>query len=158
MLNKESSSSDDIVKNNRKRVSQLCGFKIGNGYYAVSVLEVQEVIKPQFFTQVPSAPVYVRGLINLRGQIVTAISLRTLFGLGDDRGDLYMNIIVRSGESLYSLIVDEILDVIDVDEATFEKTPETLDEKLRVFISGVYKLDHKLLILLDLEKILNVEN
>jgi purine-binding chemotaxis protein CheW len=157
MLDKENLNDNNFQKSEHTRENQLCGFKIGNGYYAVSVLEVQEVIKPQLFTHVPSAPEYIKGLINLRGQIVTAISLRTLFGLGDDRGDQYMNIIVRSGESLYSLIVDEILDVIDVDEAIFEKTPETLDEKLRIFISGVYKLEHKLLILLDLEKILNVE-
>jgi purine-binding chemotaxis protein CheW len=100
----------------------------------------------------------VRGLINLRGQVVTAISLRSLFGLKDDHREEYMNIIVRSGESLYSLIVDEILDVIDVEDSTFEKTPETLEEKIRRFINGVYKLDHKLLILLDLEKILNADS
>lgn len=158
MINNEHSSSDEVRKLHPKKVSQLCGFKIGNGFYAISVLEVQEVIKPQLLTQVPSAPDYVRGLINLRGQIVTAISLRSLFGLGDDHREEHMNIIVRSGESLYSLIVDEILDVIDVEDSTFEKTPETLDDKIRRFINGVYKLDHKLLILLDLEKILNVEN
>jgi purine-binding chemotaxis protein CheW len=55
-------------------------------------------------------------------------------------------------------MVDEILDVIDVENSNFEHTPETLEEKIRRFISGVYKLDHKLLILLDLEKLLNVEN
>ena len=157
MLSKESLSSEELLKLHKK-VSQLCGFKIGNGFYAISVLEVQEVIRPQPLTHVPSAPDYVRGLINLRGQIVTAISLRSLFGLKDDHRDEYMNIIVRSGDSLYSLIVDEILDVIDVEDSTFENTPETLDEKIKRFINGVYKLDHKLLILLDLEKILNVEN
>lgn len=137
--------------------NQLCGFKIGDGQYAVSVLEVQEVIKPQVVTPVPLAPDYVRGLINLRGQIVTAISLRKLFGLKDDMRDDYMNIIVKSGDSLYSLVVDEILDVIDVESETFEPTPETLDEKIRRFISGVYKLDSNLLISLDLKKILNID-
>ena len=137
--------------------SQLCGFKIGNGHYAVSVLEVQEVIKPQLLTPVPLAPKYVKGLINLRGQIVTAISLRTLFGLEDVESSDYMNIIVRSGDSLYSLVVDEILDVIDVEKETYEPTPETLEEKLKKFIDGVYKLEKKLLISLDLEKVLNFE-
>ena len=138
-------------------LNQLCGFKIGSGHYAVSVLEVQEVIKPQLLTPVPLAPKYIKGLINLRGQIVTAISLRTLFGLDEvDRED-YMNIIVRSGDSLYSLVVDEILDVIDVEKETYEATPETLEEKIKKFISGVYKLEKKLLILLDLEKVLNIE-
>jgi purine-binding chemotaxis protein CheW len=142
-----------------KRSGQLCGFKVGSGFYAISVLEVQEVIKPQLVTKVPSSPIYIQGLINLRGQIVTAISLKSLFGLenSNERSEDYMNIIVRAGESLYALVVDEILDVIDVDEKTFEPTPDTIDEKVRVLISGVYKLDTNLLMLLDLEKTLNLE-
>ena len=119
MGDKELAISKDENRQVSKKDNQLCGFKIGNGFYAISVLDVQEVIKPQMFTSVPSAPEYIRGLINLRGQIVTAISIRVLFGLPDDHREDYMNIIVRSGESLYSLIVDEILDVIDVDESTF---------------------------------------
>jgi purine-binding chemotaxis protein CheW len=158
MKDNEPTNSESVFKIRSQEINQLCGFKIGNGFYAVHFLEVQEVIKPHILTQVPSAPTYIRGLINLRGQIVTAISIRTLFGLKDDRKEDYMNIIVRSGESLYSLIVDEILDVIDVEDSTFEKTPDTLEDKIRRFISGVYKLDHQLLILLDLEKILNADN
>jgi len=139
--------------------SQLCGFKIGGESYAISVLDVQELIRPQRVTQVPLAPDYIRGLINLRGQIVTGIGLRTLFGLEKTKEeDDYMNIIVRSGDSLYSLIVDEILDVIHVDEDSFEQAPETLDSKISKYIKGVYKLEKKLLILLDLEKILEVES
>jgi purine-binding chemotaxis protein CheW len=153
----ESKSSPEMSAGAEIDLNQLCGFKIGNGYYAISVLEVQEVIKPQLLTLVPLAPDYVRGLINLRGQIVTAISLRKLFGLPDDERDDYMNIIVRSGDSLYSLVVDEILDVIDVDKETYEGTPETLDQRVRQFISGVYKMDGRLLMLLDLDKILNIE-
>ncbi|MDD0854206.1 chemotaxis protein CheW [Halobacteriovorax sp. GB3] len=139
-----------------QELEQLCGFKIGNGHYAISVLEVQEVIKPQHLTPVPLAPDYVKGLINLRGQIVTSISLRTLFGLPEKENEQeHMNIIVRSADSLYSLIVDEILDVMDIDKSTFETTPETLNPKIKKYISGVYKQDRNLLILLDFEKILN---
>ena len=136
---------------------QLCGFKIADGIYAISVLDVQEVIRAQRVTPVPLAPNYVKGLINLRGQIVTAISLRTLFGLDTQEKDNYMNIIVRSGESLYSLIVDDILDVIDVDENSFERVPETLCSSIKKFIKGVYKLEKKLMIQMDLQKILEVE-
>lgn len=148
--------SDENLVNQRN--GQLCGFKVGAGFYAISVLDVQEVIKPQLVTKVPSAPVYIQGLINLRGQIVTAISLKSLFGLenANEVTEDYMNIIVRSGESLYALVVDKIMDVIDVDEKTFESTPDTIDEKVRVLISGVYKLDTNLLMLLDLNKTLDV--
>lgn len=138
--------------------NQLCGFRIKDGYYAISVLDVQEVIKPQRVTTVPLAPDYIRGLINLRGQIVTSISLKKLFGMEDVVTDDHMNIIVRSADSLYALVVDEILDVIDVERSSFESTPDTLDLKVRKYIKGVYKLDRRLQILLDLEKILNIEN
>lgn len=136
---------------------QLCGFRIGDGLYAISVLDVQEVIKAQKVTEVPLAPEYVKGLINLRGQIVTSLDLKKLFRIGETGAEDHMNIIVSSGDSLYSLIADEILDVMNVETATFEPTPDTIEDGLKDFISGVYKLDGNLLILLDLEKILSVD-
>jgi purine-binding chemotaxis protein CheW len=137
--------------------TQLCGFKIMGDFYAIPVLDVQEVIKPQSLTPVPLSPQYVGGLINLRGQIVTSVSLRRLFEIEDEDTDEHMNIIVRNGDSLYALVVDEILDVIDVDESRFERIPETISENIKKYISGVYKLEENLLILLDLEKVLSVD-
>ncbi len=134
---------------------QLCGFKIGDAYYAVPVLEVQELIKPQRMTQVPLSPPFVRGLINLRGQIVTTISLRRMFGIDEEDPEEHMNIIIRNKDSLYSLIVDEIMDVMDLEESIFESAPKTINEKIRKYIKGVYKLDGKILVLLDLAIILN---
>lgn len=136
---------------------QLCGFKIGGGLYAVPVLEVQEVIRPQKLTPIPLAPDYVDGLINLRGQIVTAINMRNLFKLQGARPENYMNIIVRHDDNLYALVVDEILDVMHVPTKSFESTPDTLDVHIRSYISGVFKLQKKLLILLNLNKIINLE-
>lgn len=138
--------------------SQLCGFKIMDGQYAIPVLEVQEVVKPQKVTNVPLGPEYVDGLINLRGQIVTAINLRVLFGLPrKEDQDEYMNIIVRWGDSLYALVVDEIMDVMDVENSSFEDTPDTIDERLKSYIRGVFKLEDNLLTLLSLEKILDMK-
>jgi purine-binding chemotaxis protein CheW len=136
-----------------KETLQVCGFRIGDGNYAVPVLDVQEVIKPQKVTPIPLAPETIRGLINLRGQIVTAISLRKLFGLKDDLTQDHMNVIVKSGEHLCALVVDEILDVIDVDQNTFEQTPSTINENLKKYIKGIYKLNGNLLILLDIKEI-----
>ncbi len=147
-------SNDDILISD---VVQLCGLRVDRDYYAISVLEVQEVIRKQNLTKIPCAPVFIKGLINLRGQIVTAFSLRTLFGLPEVETETYMNIIVKSGDSLYALMVDEILDVMDISQKRFEKTPDNLDDKIRQYISGVYKLDGKLLSTLDLEKLLNQE-
>lgn len=140
-------------------ISQLCGFKVMEGIYAVPVLDVQEVVKPQKVTPVPLSPSYIDGLINLRGQIVTAINLRKLFGLPARETDSdYMNIIVRSNDSLYALVVDEILDVMEIENTLFEDTPDTISESLKRFILGVFKLDEKLLTLLSLKKILNINH
>ena len=136
---------------------QLCGFKIGKGYYAIPVLEVQEVVKPQALSKVPMAPEYIDGLINLRGQIVTSINLRKLFKLEGETPKEFMNVIVRSDDSLYSLVVDEILDVMNIETKTFADTPDTLDEGIRQYIDGVYKLKDKLLILLSLNKLLTID-
>jgi purine-binding chemotaxis protein CheW len=136
---------------------QLCGFRVANDFYAISVLEVQEVIRCQNLTTIPCAPNFIKGLINLRGQIVTAFSLRTLFGLSEYDHTNYMNIIVKCQDSLYALMVDEILDVMDLPKSTFSKTPENLDDKIRNYISGVYKLENKLVSTLDLDKVLSQE-
>lgn len=140
--------------------SQLCGFKIMDGQYAIPVLEVQEVVKPQRVTPVPLGPDYVDGLINLRGQIVTAINLRVMFGLDRHTSEdaEYMNIIVRWGDGLYALVVDEIMDVMDVQNTTFEETPDMIDEKIKKYIRGVFKLEDNLLTLLSLEKLLDIKN
>ncbi len=141
-------SSSDILK-------QLCGFRVGDAFFAIPVVEVQEVIRPQKITNVPLSDPYILGLINLRGQIVTCLSLRAMFGLKDDSSEDQMNIIVKDGDSLYALVVDEILDVIDMEEESFENTPPTLDTKIKEYVSGVHKLESKLLIVLSLEKVFN---
>ena len=88
-------------------------------------------------TKVPLAPPVVRGLINLRGQIVTAIDLRRRLGLADRPTDsLPMNVVVRTDDGLVSLLVDEIGDVQEVPEEAFERPPETLDAAARAFIQA----------------------
>lgn len=103
---------------------QLCTFHAGGAYFGIPVEQVQEVVRPQPITPVPLAPKVVRGLINLRGQILMAIDLRSRLGLGepDDQSKL-MNVVVRTGDSPVSFLVDEIGEVLDVDENTFESPP-----------------------------------
>jgi purine-binding chemotaxis protein CheW len=138
----------------KQELRQYCGFKIGDDNFAISVLQVQEVIRPYQLTKIPRAPANITGLINLRGQIMTAISLRNIFKLEERATDQFMNIVIQSGEDLYAIEVDEILDVIEVSSVDYEVTPENLDEGIRLYISGVYKLPEKLLMILDLEKLL----
>jgi purine-binding chemotaxis protein CheW len=123
----------------------------------VEVEKVQEVIRYQKMTRVPLAPAVVRGLINLRGQIVTAIDLRRRLKLRErTAADLPMNVVVRHEDGAVSLLVDEIGDVLEVDEEAFERPPETLDRKARELICGVYKLENGLLHVLDTDKAVSV--
>lgn len=146
--------SEKATAKKREHV-QVCGFRVGDGFYSVPVLDVQEVIKPQRLTTIPLSQPHYKGLINLRGQIVTAISLRSLFGLQEKQDLNYMNVIIRCGDNLSALMVDEICDVMDVLDSLYETTPESLREKEKKYIKGVYKLERDLLVLLDIEKLLN---
>jgi purine-binding chemotaxis protein CheW len=136
---------------------QLCTFYVGDGYFGIPVEQVQEVVRPQPITPVPLAPKVVRGLINLRGQILTAIDLRYRLGLGEP-GDpaKLMNVVVRTDDSPVSFLVDEIGEVLDVDEGCFESPPETLQGEMRELIGGAYKLDGRLLLALCTERTISI--
>jgi purine-binding chemotaxis protein CheW len=135
------------------RSKQFATFHLDGLFLGVDVLKVQEVIRYQEMTRVPIAPPMVEGLINLRGQIITAIDLRRRLGLADRADDeLPMNVVIRSDDGAVSLLVDEIGDVIEVDEQRFESVPETVTGFSRDLINGVYKLDQQLLLILDTEK------
>ena len=144
------------LKEHGADTNQFCGFRIGSNFYAIPVQHVQEVIKNQRITGVPLSDSHIRGLISLRGQVVTSVSLRTLFGLDEDFQEDHMNIIVRSDEALIALAVDQIEDIIELKRENFESTPDTLDPKIKVFITGVYKEEKDLIIVLDLEKVLTL--
>jgi len=132
---------------------QVATFMLDQLYFGVEVLKVQEVIRYQELTRIPLAPPVVEGLINLRGQIVTAIDLRRRLGLADRREDtLPMNVVVRTADGVVSLLVDEIGDVLEVSEAQFEQAPDALAGPTRDLVRGVYKLKDRLLLLLDEER------
>ena len=133
---------------------QLCTFLIDDMLFGVDVMNVQEVIRYQEMTSVPLASATVRGLINLRGQIVTAIDMRARLGIAPrDASELPMNVVATTADGVVSLLVDEIGDVLEVDERTFERAPETLSAIFRELVPGIFKLDGRLLLLLDAEKV-----
>lgn len=137
----------------------FCTFSLGQLFLGIEVLKVQEVIRSQQMTRVPLAQPAIRGLINLRGQIVTAIDLRERLGLPPLPPDrLPMNVVVRTDEAAVSLLVDEIGDVIEVEAEQYEDPPQTLPASARELIRGVYKLPHRLLLILDSEKTLGLES
>ncbi|HKN16282.1 MAG TPA: chemotaxis protein CheW [Candidatus Sulfotelmatobacter sp.] len=133
--------------------SQFCTFYLDKLLFGVELKTVQEVIRSLEVTQVPLAPQVVSGLINLRGQIVTAVDLRRRLEMEPRAADLpVMNVVVRSEDGAVSLLVDEIGDVVEVEETTFERPPETLRGTVRTMITGVHKLNDRLMLVLDTEK------
>jgi purine-binding chemotaxis protein CheW len=139
----------DVVRTS----GQYSTFFVADLFFGVDVLHVQEVLRFQQMTHVPQAPEVVEGLINLRGQIVTAIDMRRRLGLPPRAGDQTpMNMVVRTADGAVSLLVDEIGDVLDVEAATYERPPDNLDPGARELIRGVYKLKDRLLLVLDAER------
>ncbi|MGB7731230.1 MAG: chemotaxis protein CheW [Candidatus Acidiferrum sp.] len=132
---------------------QFCTFFIDKQFFTVPVQQVQEVIRYQEMTQVPLVPTVIRGLINLRGQIVVAFDLRRRLGYPDRPEHLKpMNVVLCADGETVSFLVDEIGDVIEVDEDCAEHPPETLRAEMRELLQGVYKLKDQLLLVLDAER------
>jgi purine-binding chemotaxis protein CheW len=135
------------------KTQQFCTFFLKDQFLGVPVEQVQEVIRYQEMTRVPLVPEAIRGLINLRGQIVMAVDLRRRFAMEDRPGsELPMNVVVNTEDSAVSFLVDEIGDVLEVEEEHFEPTPDTLQGRTRELVGGVYKLRDKLMLVLDIER------
>ena len=136
---------------------QFSTFFVADLFFGVDVLRVQEVLRFQQMTRVPLAPEVIEGLINLRGQIVTAIDMRRRLRLPQRAGDQPpMNMVVRTEDGAVSLLVDEIGDVVDVEADAFERPPDNIDATTRDLVTGVFKLKDRLLLVLDTRKALAV--
>jgi purine-binding chemotaxis protein CheW len=129
---------------------QLATFTLDGHMYGVDVDRVQEVLRSQPRTRVPLAPAAVAGLVNLRGQVLTAIDLRKRLELPDrEPGVEPMVVVIRVAGEPISLLVDSIGDVVDVEPKDFEPPPDTLADGGRELVLGVYKLPGRLLLALD---------
>lgn len=134
---------------------QYCTFHLADLFFGVDVQEVQEVIRYQEMTPVPLASPVIRGLINLRGQIVTAIEMREQLEFEPrDPEKLPMNVVLRTEDGAVSLLVDEIGDVLEIEESLYERAPETVRHLVGDLVPGVYKLDGRLMLVLDTKKTL----
>lgn len=138
-------------------MTTLTTFTVEHYLFGVDVATVQEVIRPQEMTRVPLAAHAVGGLINLRGQVVTAVDLRTRLGLPPAEADKpSMNVVVRTPDGAVSLLVDTIGDVVETSDEVFEAPPETLTGPSRTLVQGAYKLDGRLLLALDVTRAVDV--
>lgn len=139
-------------------MNQCCTFWVNGYFFGVDVLNVREIVEFQKSTPVPLSDEMIDGLINLRGEIVTSIDLRKRFSYGKNHENKEpMSIVVITDECPVSLIVDAVGDVIDVDIERFENTPDTLDAGVRDLISGVYKMDRQLMLILDVKSAVQLE-
>jgi len=133
--------------------NRLVTFTLDGRLYGVDVASVQEVLRGQPQTRIPLAPESVSGLINLRGQVLSAVELRARLGLPDRAADQdAMLVVVRVAGETIALLVDSIGAVIDVDEEQFELPPDTLTGPSREFLHGAYKLEGQLLLALDIDR------
>jgi purine-binding chemotaxis protein CheW len=136
-----------------QKLRQFTTFHIANRLYGVDVLRVQEVTRALPIAEVPLAPKFICGLINLRGQISTAISLRELFQISENTPEDQMNVVCRLNEVLISFLVDGVGDVLELDSKDFELAPETVPDGIKRFIEGVYKTPSDLMSVVDIDKV-----
>jgi len=138
--------------------TQYCTFYLDDDFFGIEVGRVQEILRFQEMTEVPlSAPV-IRGLINLRGQIMTAVDLRERVGLPPrSDGRRPINVVIRRPDGGVSLLVDEIGDVMSPADDLLEAAPENVNPRIRALLAGVYKLEGRLLQILDPDKLMEFE-
>lgn len=137
---------------------QVCTFDVDRYWFAVPVAQVQEVIRSIEVTRVPLAPPVIRGIINLRGLLVSAIDLRVRLGLPPIEDVTGMSLCVYTPDGIASLLVDDIGEVRSIDRETFEAPPATTDASIRPFLSTVSKQKERLLLILDLDRIVELDS
>jgi len=145
-LSPESMTAPDVL--------QLVSFKVGGEEFCLDILRVQEIIRIQALTRVPNSPNFVEGVINLRGKVIPVIALRKRFGLEEMEHDKQTRIVVSETKgAVLGFIVDSVSEVLRIPAHTVEPPPR-LGKVEREYVSGVGKLDDRLLILLDVDRLL----
>ena len=146
-------SKENVQQNLTEYVTAM----IGGHLFGLPIVRVQDVFIPERLTRVPLAPPEIAGILNLRGRIVTLIDMRRRFGLGERAGgDAAMAIGVESRGESYGLLIDSVGEVLKLDEAAREPNPINLDERLARVSAGIYRLDGGLLIVVDVDRVLDI--
>jgi purine-binding chemotaxis protein CheW len=149
----------DEIQRKDDELLQLVTFSIGEEEFGVDILKVQEIIRTMEITKVPRAQEFVEGVINLRGKVIPIIDLRRRFGFTSKEYDKHTRIIVIEINNMFvGFVVDSVSEVLRIPAATVEPPPPVVAGVESEYISGVGKLQDRLLILLDLEKLLSGED
>jgi purine-binding chemotaxis protein CheW len=137
---------------------ELLCFRVAAEKYAVDIMAIKEIIKPREVTEVPRMPPFVSGVLSLRGIIIPVFSMHKRLGHGAvEKSGKERIIVVRMGEEFCGVLVDEVIQVAKLDAATIEPPPAVLEGIDRDFVEGIGSFDGKMLILLNLEKILDMD-
>jgi purine-binding chemotaxis protein CheW len=147
MATADSASTDEVVT-----------FRVGDQWFGIPVLDVQEVINHQRVARVPLAGPRIAGLLNLRGQIVTAIDMHARLEISRTASESSMNVVVRDGGELFALIVDEVGDVAALSSHRLERLPTGLDASWGQVCTGIARMDQGLLAIVDAARLLNESN
>jgi purine-binding chemotaxis protein CheW len=137
---------------------QLVIFELANEFYGINIAVVESIIKMQAITQLPQTPAYVKGVTNLRGSVLPVIDLRTRFAL-EAKEDTRQTriIIVTMGNIKVGVVVDGVSEVLRVSDELIEPLPPMVNSVNSVFLKGIVRLEDRLIILLELSKVLNLE-
>ena len=134
---------------------QLVTFSLGTEEFGVDIMRVQEIIRIPPITRVPKAPTYVEGVINLRGNVIPVVSIRTRFGMERaEETDLSRIIVLQVQNKVFGIRVDAVTEVLRIDADSIEPPPPVALGMDSMFIRGVGKINERLLILLDLNHIM----
>jgi purine-binding chemotaxis protein CheW len=149
---------EEAHKRQDAELMQLVTFSIGEEEFGVDILKVQEIIRMMEITKVPRAPDFVEGVINLRGKVIPILDLRRRFGLVTRDHDKHTRIIViEISNMIVGFVVDSVSEVLRIPSNTVEPPPPVVSGLESEYISGVGKLADRLLILLDLDRLLSRE-
>ena len=138
--------------------AEVVTFRVGDQWFGVDVMDVQEVIGQLQIALVPLAAPGIAGFLNLRGQIVTAIDVHQRLDISRRTPEPFMNVVVRDGDELFALVVDEVGDVAAVSPGTMDPAPASLAGAWAHVCTGVVRMDQGLLALVDVTRLLNEPN
>ena len=136
-------------------VQQFVKFYVGDEAFGIEIKQIFQILKPQEIFKVPNTPPFIEGLLNLRGKVMTVFNLRKRFNMPDKENDENTKIlIINLNDLLLGFTVDSVSEIVRVPDEDIAETPPALSTFDKRFLSGIAKLDDKLLLLLDLEKVL----
>lgn len=150
-------SNADGIKNDND-IKMFVTLTVADQLCGVPVLAVRDILGQQIITRIPLAPPEIAGSLNLRGRIVTAIDLRCRLGLAPaPEGTKRMSVVAEQGGELYALLVDEVAEAMSLKSSDFERNPPTMPAAWAAYSTGIYRLQDRLLAVLDVDKLLTLE-